>query len=118
MDTQSDPIEIYRGNDEPLSVVIMDGTTPMNISGYSLWFNMKKDINDGDDLILITKTVTNHVDPLHGRSLITLTPDDTMLTPGNYVFEISLGIAPTMIKTFEIGIIRILPRVLKVNPSP
>lgn len=114
MQIESDPIDVYRGNDLPLDISVYNGTMAMNISGYELLFTVKKNIDDDDNNILISKNVTSHIDPVRGKSLVYLTQSDTMMDPGDYVYELTL-VEPILdvVTTIDVGIFKIVKRVIK-----
>ena len=59
-----------------------------NITGWSIYFTAKVNMNDSDASAVILKTITDHVDAIAGKTLINLEPTDTDIDAGNYYFDI------------------------------
>ena len=58
-----------------------------DITGWSIYFTAKANMNDSDANAKISKTVTSHSDPTNGVTLITLEPADTDIDAGNYYYS-------------------------------
>jgi len=61
-----------------------------DITGWTVYYIVKSNMNDTDAQAKISKTITTHSDPTAGESLIELSKDDTDITPGNYHYEVSI----------------------------
>lgn len=64
---------------------------PETLVGATVYFTVKKEEWDdsGDDTsAAIKKTVTSHSDATNGETLIHLTPTDTYIEPGEYIYDI------------------------------
>lgn len=87
-------ITINRGNTFSGTVTITNSDgTPKDITGYTLFFTVKKNSNSittDDSDAMISKTVTSHTNPSGGISAIYLSPTDTSLNPGSYIYDIKL----------------------------
>jgi hypothetical protein len=83
-------IEIFRGDYKPITVTFTANGVAMDISGYTLFFTAKLNIGDADADAVISKVVTEHTDPVHGISLLELTPEDTDQAIRDYWFDIQL----------------------------
>jgi hypothetical protein len=86
-------ITIDRGQTYSATVTITEDGIAKNISGYTLFFTVKKNTNDldGDDVgAQIAKTITGHVTPASGITMISLTTSDTTMNPGTYIYDIKL----------------------------
>ncbi len=59
-----------------------------NITGWSIYFTVKSNMNDSDANAKISKTVTSHSDAVNGKTLITLEATDTDIDAGNYYYSI------------------------------
>jgi hypothetical protein len=59
-----------------------------NITGWTVFFTVKKNTSQTDALALISKTITSHTNPTLGITTITLSPTDTDITAGNYLYDI------------------------------
>lgn len=65
-----------------------------DISTYVIYFTVKKKMEDSDENALIKQKIGaesgsdyDHSDATSGKTLITLTPDDTNIPTGNYYYE-------------------------------
>ena len=75
-----------------------DSNVAIDISGYKLFFTVKRSLNDSDTNALIKKTITcpNDTNSQAGHGFISLSYSDTNITSGNYYYDIfiqSPGIA-------------------------
>ena len=58
-----------------------------DITGWTVYFYLKKKMTDSDANAKISKTITTHSDPTNGTTLITIDVADTSsLTSGNFFF--------------------------------
>jgi hypothetical protein len=67
-----------------------DGTV-QDISGWTIWFTLKKNWQLPNSEASLLKTITSHIDAANGKSVLTLLPADTQnLDPGDYDFDIQV----------------------------
>jgi len=59
-----------------------------DITGWTIFFTIKKNVSQLDSAALISKTITTHSDPTQGISLLVLSSSDTDISSGNYVYDI------------------------------
>lgn len=84
---------IIRGDDISIIVTCKDETTGLaiDITGYSVFFTVKKRIADADVSALVSKKVTSHTDPTAGQTTISLTHTETaVLKEGDYIYDFQL----------------------------
>lgn len=64
----------------------------VDLTGSTVYFTVKPDYDDSQDdsPALIQKDVTTHVNAPLGTTRVQLTPDDTNVKAGKYVFDIKL----------------------------
>lgn len=62
----------------------------LDITGWTIYFTVKKSIDDSDDDAIIKKDITSHTDPENGKSELELTPTETAQSPGTYCFDIQI----------------------------
>jgi hypothetical protein len=77
----------------PYEVVQVDesGTeTPVDITGYTLYFVLKKLATDSDADAIISKTVTSHTNPTLGLTSVALTAAELDIAIGNYLSGVVL----------------------------
>ena len=79
----------YRGDTENIKIVVSRNGTPIDITGASIVFMMKKSITDLDPQAVITKSaeLTN---PNAGEAVIILSSTDTAIEAGRYYYDIQL----------------------------
>jgi hypothetical protein len=81
-------IAVIRGDDVTLNITVTDdSTTPataIDITGATIFFTVKANLNDADADALISKSVSSHSNPAAGITSIALTPTDTDITEGLY----------------------------------
>lgn len=83
-------IEIFRNS--PIKIPF-DFTTeigqPIDITGWSVNFYCSKNLEDGQ--ILISKSITTHIDAVNGMTEIEFTKEETSLAAGEYYYEIAVN---------------------------
>lgn len=87
------PIKIIRGDSKSLGVTFSSNGTPFDITGYSVFFTVKRECNisdANDDNALISKKVTVHSNPTAGVTAIPLTTSDTNQEGGIYYWDLQL----------------------------
>lgn len=82
--------EINRGDTHALKVVFKkDDGTAYDLTGCTLFFTAKKDLNETDNEAQIFKRITSIENPEQGIAYVSLTEDDTDVA-GDYYFDIQL----------------------------
>ena len=91
---------VYRGDSKTYTITFDDGTNPIDITGWTVFFTVKNknDNSSTDDDALITRTVTSHSDPVNGQTQVILSFDDTDIEPGIYKYDFQT-ISDTGIRT-------------------
>lgn len=81
-------LDIYEGEDKTFSVLIKDSAgDPIDITGYTFLFVVKRKLNNPDNSAVIKKIITNHTDPTNGLTQIALTEEDSEGKHGQYVYD-------------------------------
>lgn len=81
-------LEFYRGDSFQASFKIMSAGLPIDISGWSIKFMLKKDVADTDANALISTSATL-TDPSLGLYTLELSPADTSIDTGsNFVYDL------------------------------
>jgi hypothetical protein len=87
-------ITIDRGQTYSGTITITQDGAAKDITGYTIFFTVKKNTNDlddtDDDKALISKNITSHTNAAGGISLLSLTTSDTSINPGTYFYDIKL----------------------------
>jgi len=102
-------LTIIKGDTASITVNLTqsDGTA-LNLTGSTVYFTVKSNIDDEDDDALISKDITSHVDDEGGQTLISLSPDETTIDAGNYVWDIQVKDAQNNIISTEPGIFTVI----------
>lgn len=112
-------LEIYRGDNKTWILTFVDGITPVNLTGQTIFFTVKKQniyVESSSDTTdaLISKTITAHTNPTGGISSLALVPADTSsLTPATYKYDMQLKDGSGSILTFITGNFTILADVTR-----
>ena len=81
--------EIIRGDTVSLNMTFTDDdNAPIDLTGYTIFFTVKKDMNDTDaQAVIAVNTTTGDAT---GKVTIDLTSDDTDVTEGAYHYDLQL----------------------------
>jgi len=105
-------IEVYQGNTLQINLAFTgDNGTPLNLSGYSVYYIAKQNYTQTTGEAPINVCTTGHDNPAAGMTSILLTTGETSQCPGDYLADITLvltGISPTY-STYHTDGLRILP---------
>jgi hypothetical protein len=102
-------IEFYKTNDARMDVqFINDDGSVMNISGCTIFFTVKSQTSDPDDLALISQDVVSHDVPESGLSHIDVTNAETNICPGDYFCDLKLKDIAGRCTTFYVDTFRVL----------
>lgn len=82
---------IFRGDSrEYLLTFTNGGGSAIPITGWKLYFTVKKNYRDDDSKSVIKKDISDHYDPENGKTKISLLPVDTDVVPGDYYYDIQV----------------------------
>lgn len=81
-------LNLVRKTTKTLKVTFSNSDGPIDITGYTLYFTVKKTPSQSDSLANIFKTVTTHTNPTAGETQILLTPEDTDIPQGSYIYDL------------------------------
>ena len=72
-------IEIYQGDYVPIEIEVTENDVALDITGYTLFFMVKDDVEDLDDDAVIDITILPEdlTDPTHGITLMEITHEDS-----------------------------------------
>jgi hypothetical protein len=79
-----------------------------NITGWTVFFTVKKKTSQLDTEASISKTITSHTTPLSGITTITLTDTDTDIPSGDYVYDITYIDTSNNRKSTGVGTFRVM----------
>lgn len=81
-------LSVIRKTTNTFTLTIKENGVAKNITGFTIFFTVKKNTSQTDTQAVISKTITSHSNPTHGITLITLSPTDTNIQQGTYVYDI------------------------------
>ena len=83
---------LFRGDSREYALTFTDKEgAAIDISGWKVYFTLKKNPLINDDGALLKKDTTDHEAPTEGKTKIVLAPSDTDdLKPGDYVYDIQI----------------------------
>ena len=84
-------ISIIRRDDVNLNLAIKDGDgNAKNITGYTVFFTVKRNQNDPDADALIAKEIIAHTNAVAGLTTVALSSTDTDIEEGDYFYDFQL----------------------------
>lgn len=84
-------IRIKRDNDRALNITVKKAGVVQNITGWIVYFAVKRRVNDTDENAIIFKEVTSHTDPTNGETTISIDAADTAdKKVGIYYFDVKV----------------------------
>lgn len=83
-------LDVIRGDDKYYVVNIKDGAgLPIDITGWTIFLTIKDDVSVNDEDSIIAKTISEHIDPINGKSKIHLTNAETNHV-GVYYYDVQV----------------------------
>jgi len=84
-------INIIKGDDKTITVTFKDADgVVIDITGYTVFFTAKSNVNLADDEAEISKTITDHTDLTQGETQIILTNLETNINVGKYFWDLQI----------------------------
>jgi len=78
-------ITIYRNDTDTIKLILKDeNRNPINLTGWKIYFTVKKYKTDTDDVALLKKDITDFPNPYSGEVEIRLTTSETNLLGTHY----------------------------------
>lgn len=104
-------IEVYQGNTLRINLTFTnDDGTPLNLSGYNLYFIAKRNYSESTGSAPINILVTGHDTPVSGITHVDLTTGDTSICANDYLADITLiASGNSSISSYRTDGLRILP---------
>lgn len=93
-------LTITQGDEKAYNLSFDNGEGAVDITGATVKMTVKRTLNDEP---IIEKVVTEHTDAENGKSLITLTADDTDVPLGKYYYDIQISGGELPKKTISKG---------------
>lgn len=101
-------LKIIRGDTITIPLTITDSNgSAVDLTGATIFFTIKENLNDADSDALLQKNVTSHVSDSGGLSQIDLATTDTNLSEGTYYYDIQIKFSSGAITSTQ-------PQTLKV----
>ena len=95
-------ISIYRGDDKDFTLIFKTNGVPIDITGWKIYFTVKRSKDDIDDVAIIKKDWITHSDPTNGKSTFSLTNTETEITPAMYISDFQIKKPDGKIKTLKV----------------
>lgn len=70
-------IAIKRGTDKSFKITVKKNGVATDITGWTIYFSVKKQVNDTDANAIIRKVISSHQDAANGITNITIDAEDT-----------------------------------------
>jgi len=93
--SRDNQINIIRGNTTTFNILFKDNNgAVMNITDYTVWFTVRATVpatsvhTDVGAVIAVKQLPAALTDPLIGKTTFTLTPTNTDIDPGIYVYDV------------------------------
>lgn len=105
-----------RGDSLPLNFEFTDTEgVAVNITGWTIFFTLKKNKGDIDNAAILTRTITpaNLTDPINGQTVFTMSAAETDALLGTYYWDAQLKTADGLIYTIISGTITFLEDVTR-----
>ena len=81
-------LEIFKSTTKSFEIVCKKDGQTQDITDWTFYLTVKENMKDSDANAKIAKVVTSHSDPTNGKTLITLSADDTNIDTGNYYYSL------------------------------
>ena len=97
---------VYRGDDFNVTLNFTDTASEIiPITGWTIFFTLKKKIDDSDSDAIISKTITALTDPTHGVANVTVLASELTTLVGPYYYDFQFENASGGIYTITSGIV-------------
>jgi hypothetical protein len=109
-------IDLYQGDDYSWGFEFYANNVALDITGWTIYFTIKRNITDPDITALLQKIITTHTDPTHGISAMNITHTETDALPvGVWVYDIQLKTVSDEIHTIYKGQVKVVADVTQAN---
>ena len=81
---------VKRGDSFRQKINVYLDDIPVDITGWTIYFTVKKQKIDTDDKAVIKKNITEHIDPTKGESMLLVLPDETKNLLGSYYYDLQI----------------------------
>ena len=111
---EKEKLQFVRGDDVTYNLQFKDSTgTPINITGWKVYFTIKLNIDDPDTAAVLKVDVTTHLDPVNGRTQIKLTNVQTDILEGAYRYDLQVKKTDGTINTIMLDGMKVLADVTR-----
>ncbi len=98
-------ISWIRGDTFPITLTFTDDAgTAVDITGYTVYFTMKRSEEDADSAAVLAKTITTLTDPTNGITSFTLSAAEMKVLRGVYYYDIQIKNVSAQIFTILKGL--------------
>lgn len=107
-------LNFVRGDHVSLPITITDSDdTAVNLTGSTVFFTVKKQLEDVDASAVIQKDITAHSNPTAGETQIDLTSSDTDIDPGTYHWDLQIKDSLGNISSIHSEVLKVVDDVTK-----
>lgn len=106
---------VIYGTSKTYTLTVKRNNVVIDITGWTFYFNVKRNLSQLDTEAAISKVVTNHTDPTHGVTKIVLSPTDTDISPGTYFYDITYKDTSNNVEKIDVDKFTILPSATKTT---
>lgn len=95
----------FSGDDVTLNLAFKDGSgVAINITGYIVYFKVKRNKYDADGSAVINKAISTHTNPTLGLTQIAITDTETSALKGSYYYSMQYKTSTSDYKTVDTGV--------------
>ncbi len=108
--------DFYRGDTLRYKLTFKNADTkePIDLTGASVWFTLKENVNDPDSEAAIQVHTENHLDPTNGKTEIVVPASETNnLEIKTYFYDFQLVDAQGNVSTVMSGKVKVLPDITR-----
>ncbi len=83
-------LKIIRKTTKIYELIFTKDGIAQDITGWTVYFTVKENMQDSDENAKIKKAITSHTDAVNGKTTINLTTEDTDLEAKSYYYSIDV----------------------------
>jgi len=105
-------LQLVKKDTKTYTINIDDNGTPVDISGWSIYFTVKRSYEDTDEEAIISKSTVfpSNANSVAGIGYLSLTSDDTDVELGNFYYDMKF-VDTSYRETFLRGKFNIIPSI-------
>jgi hypothetical protein len=103
-------ITLKRGVTKTLTLAFTENGSPLNLTGQTVWFTMKRYVDNDptNALAVIAKVITSHTNAVGGiTQVVILNTDSAPLDNTKYVYDVQVGTSAADRRCSDIGSVEV-----------